>query len=168
MKLLVTNGETQANLTIIRDGAKLLAEIDDRKYSLEASKPENNIYLLKHENRVYEIFVSPSWKTGEPLTAKLAGVDYEVNIADPKSLRGAISSDGVSDGVVEIRTAMPGKVVKVLVETEGEVSKGDGVIVVEAMKMQNELKSPKNGTIKEVRFNKGDTVNAGDVLAVIE
>ena len=63
---------------------------------------------------------------------------------------------------------MPGKVVRVLVETGATVQTGDGIIVVEAMKMQNEMKSPKDGTIKEIRFAEGATVNAGDVLVVIE
>ncbi len=63
---------------------------------------------------------------------------------------------------------MPGKVVRVLVEQGAEVQTGDGIIVVEAMKMQNEMKSPKDGIIKEIRFTEGATVNAGDVLAIIE
>ena len=63
---------------------------------------------------------------------------------------------------------MPGKLVRVLVETGAPVKQGEGVLVVEAMKMQNEMKSPKDGNVKEIRFAEGATVNAGDVLAVIE
>jgi biotin carboxyl carrier protein len=63
---------------------------------------------------------------------------------------------------------MPGKVVRVLVEVGQQVEAGQGVVVVEAMKMQNELKSPKAGTVTELRAKPGSTVNAGDVLAVIE
>ena len=72
------------------------------------------------------------------------------------------------DGIAEIKTAMPGKVVRVLVEVGSEVEKGDGIVVVEAMKMQNELKSPKDGVVKEIKFVDGSTVNTGDILAVIE
>jgi biotin carboxyl carrier protein len=63
---------------------------------------------------------------------------------------------------------MPGKVVRVLVEAGQAVEAGQGVVVVEAMKMQNELKSPKAGAVAEVRVEPGATVNAGDVLVVIE
>ena len=143
MKLLVDTGDARKEITINREGPNLIAEIADRRYEVQASQPEKNIYLLKHKNRVFEIFVSPNWKTGEPITAKVDGVDCEVSVADPKSLRGAISADAGSDGVAEIKTAMPGKVVKILKGQGSEVSKGGGVIVVEAMKMQNELKSPK-------------------------
>jgi biotin carboxyl carrier protein len=63
---------------------------------------------------------------------------------------------------------MPGKVVRILTEVGAEIKRGEGVIIVEAMKMQNEMKSPKDGTVKEIRYPEGATVNAGDVLAVIE
>ena len=55
-----------------------------------------------------------------------------------------------------------------IAEVGQEVKTGDSIIVVEAMKMQNEMKSPKDGAVKEIRFETGATVNAGDVLAVIE
>jgi biotin carboxyl carrier protein len=63
---------------------------------------------------------------------------------------------------------MPGKVVRIVAEVGQEVKTGDSIIVVEAMKMQNEMKSPKDGVVKEIRAEVGATVNAGDVLAVIE
>ncbi|QYO67495.1 biotin/lipoyl-containing protein [Leptolyngbya sp. 7M] len=74
----------------------------------------------------------------------------------------------VADGVVELKTAMPGKVVRVIVAEGDEVKKGDGILVVEAMKMQNEMRSPKNGTVKTISVAEGSTVAAGDILAVIE
>jgi biotin carboxyl carrier protein len=62
---------------------------------------------------------------------------------------------------------MPGKIVRVLVEIGAEVEAGAGVVVVEAMKMQNEMKSPKSGVVVSINAETGATVNAGDVLAVI-
>jgi biotin carboxyl carrier protein len=63
---------------------------------------------------------------------------------------------------------MPGKVVRILVEVGTEVTEGTGILVVEAMKMQNELKTPKSGTVISIRAEPGATVNAGDVVAVVE
>jgi biotin carboxyl carrier protein len=63
---------------------------------------------------------------------------------------------------------MPGKVVRIIADVGQAVEKGSGVIVVEAMKMQNEMKSPIDGVIKEIRVSEGSTVNAGEVLVVIE
>ena len=63
---------------------------------------------------------------------------------------------------------MPGKIVRVLVRQGDEVEAGAGVLVVEAMKMQNEIKSPKKGTIQKILVSEGAAVNAGDVLAIVE
>jgi biotin carboxyl carrier protein len=63
---------------------------------------------------------------------------------------------------------MPGKVVRLLVREGNEVEAGAGVAVVEAMKMQNEVKSPKKGTIQKISVSEGAAVNAGDVLAIVE
>jgi biotin carboxyl carrier protein len=63
---------------------------------------------------------------------------------------------------------MPGKVVRVLLKEESPVEAGQGVVVVEAMKMQNEIKSPKKGVVRKIVASEGAAVNAGDVLAVVE
>jgi biotin carboxyl carrier protein len=63
---------------------------------------------------------------------------------------------------------MPGRVVRLLVEVGEEVEEGQGVVVIEAMKMQNELKSPKAGLVIRVGAAVGDTVGSGDVLVVVE
>jgi biotin carboxyl carrier protein len=63
---------------------------------------------------------------------------------------------------------MPGKVVRLLVEAGQEVEAGHGIVVVEAMKMQNEMKSPKAGIIASINVTVGTTVNGGDLLAVVE
>ncbi len=75
---------------------------------------------------------------------------------------------GHHHGVAQIVAPMPGKVVRVQVEAGTAVEKGVGVIVVEAMKMQNEMKSPRAGIVVAVNVKPGDTVNAGDVLAVLD
>jgi biotin carboxyl carrier protein len=63
---------------------------------------------------------------------------------------------------------MPGKIVRILMAQGSEVDAGTGVLVVEAMKMQNEVKSPKKGTIQKILVTEGAAVNAGDVLAIVE
>lgn len=162
MKLLAELQEQKYEINLERDGTRVLAEIDGRNYELEASEPESGVFLLKHDNRIYQIYVAPN------NLVNLGRHQFEINLIDPKRLRGASGGAGQTDGTIEIKTAMPGKVVRILVEQGAEVEKGDGVIVVEAMKMQNELKSPKDGIVREIRFSEGATVNAGDILAIIE
>ena len=164
MKLQAKIGEEKHQVEIKREGEKLFAKVNDRSYEIEVSEPEPGIFLFKHEGRVYEASVAG----GEPTHVRIGPNEFEVRVTDPKRLRGAGGGDDNTDGLVEIRTAMPGKVVRVLSEAGVEVKKGDGVIVVEAMKMQNELKSPKDGVVKQVKVSEGSTVSAGEVLATIE
>jgi len=67
-----------------------------------------------------------------------------------------------------VQSPMPGKVVKVLVTVGDEVKAGQGVVVVEAMKMENELKSPKDGKVKAVSAKEGQAVEAGQSLVTLE
>ena len=92
---------------------------------------------------------------------------YDVEVRDPRSLRGRVRA--VDDhGPKKLTAPMPGKIVRVLVEQGDEVEAGSGVVVVEAMKMQNEIKSPKKGTIQTILVSEGAAVNSGDVLAIVE
>jgi biotin carboxyl carrier protein len=154
-------------IQIRKEDGKVFASVDDREYELEVSEPEPGVYLFKHEGRILEASVSRG-SAGDPTRVRLGSNEIEVKLIDPKRLRGAGADAEHADGLVEIKTAMPGKVVSVLLAAGNTVEKGDGVLVVEAMKMQNELKSPKAGVIKEVRVTEGAAVSAGDILATIE
>ena len=88
-------------------------------------------------------------------------------IDDPRSLRSR-RRHARTDGPITLRASMPGRVVRVLVEQGDAVAAHQGILVVEAMKMQNEMKSPKDGHVRELRVAAGDTVSAGDTLAIIE
>ena len=168
MKLIAELNDEKFEVLIKQEDDKFFAEIGGRKYEIEASEPEPNVFLFKHEGKIYEIFVSPQKNPDQPLLVRGKENVYEVNVIDPKRLRGSGAAGGDAQGTAEIKTAMPGKIVRILTEVGAEVKKGDGIIVVEAMKMQNEMKSPKDGVVKEIRISEGETVHAGGVLAVIE
>jgi len=167
MKLHAEIGDSKHEFEIKRDGRKVDADVDGRKYELEISEPENGVFLLKHEGRVYEAVTSSS-KLGDPVHVRIGSNEFDIKLVDPKRLRSSDSGSHHEDGIVDIKAAMPGKVVRVLLNAGARVEKGDSVLVVEAMKMQNELKSPKTGTVKNIRVGEGATVSAGDVLATIE
>lgn len=92
---------------------------------------------------------------------------YEAQLHDPRSLRSRASGDD-GRGPRKLVAPMPGKVVRVLVQEGTDVEAGQGVVVVEAMKMQNEIKSPKKGVVRKLVATENAAVNAGDVLAVVE
>jgi biotin carboxyl carrier protein len=162
MKLQAELNNEKHEIEIKRDGERIFARVDDREYELEASEVEPNVYLFKYDNRIFQIYVAPNG------IVNLGKYQLEIAITDPKRLRGSGASDAVANGIAEIKTAMPGKLVRILTAEGAEIKQGEGVLVVEAMKMQNEMKSPKDGVVKEIRFAEGATVNAGDILAVIE
>jgi biotin carboxyl carrier protein len=168
MKLQAQVSESIHNVEIERDGEKVFAKIDDREYELEASEPEPNVFLLKHAGRIHEFYVSPSIRQGGAQVVSSRKSDIEVTLIDPKKLRGSAGTGASADGLAEIKTMMPGKVVRLIANVGDSVEKGDPVLVVEAMKMQNDLKAPKNGIVKEFKVAEGATVSAGDILAIID
>lgn len=168
MKLNAELNDKKHSIEIKRDGEKVFAEIDGRKYELEVSEPEPDVYLLKNDGKIFEVSVSAPKSPGEPFHTRMGEHEFDIRIIDPKRLRSSGVDHEHGDGLAEIRTAMPGKVVRIIAAAGTAVQKGDGVIVVEAMKMQNEMRTPKDGIVKEIRVTEGSTVNGGDVLAIIE
>jgi biotin carboxyl carrier protein len=146
-----------------RDG-RIQAQVGGRNYDIEVIFPEEGVYTFLAGDDVYETHV---WAT-EPnsLQVQICGHLFTTNIIDRKHRRATIEH-GI-DGRQNLIAPMPGKVVRVLFSPGDEVALGQGVVVVEAMKMQNEIKSPKSGLVVEVRVSEGATVNAGQVLAVVE
>ena len=151
-----------------REGERVYADVGGRAYEIEARATGGGEYLLLHEGRVYDCRVGQAEGRGVLLVVSVGAREYDVTLTDPKHLRGAGVAHVSDAGRAQVTAPMPGKVVRVLVEAGQEVEAGAGLVVVEAMKMQNELKSPKAGTVTELRAEPGATVNAGDVLAVIE
>lgn len=156
-------------LELKRDGERVVAEVDGRRYELEVREPERGIYLLIADGQVYECRVEREGASQPALVHVHTGNQaYAVNLIDPKRLRAGQSAGAQADGAAQVLAVMPGKIVRVLVEQGEAVEAGQGIVVVEAMKMQNELKSPRAGRVAELQATPGATVNAGDVLAVIE
>jgi biotin carboxyl carrier protein len=168
MKLQAEVGQAKHEIEIHRDDDLVRAIIDGEPFDVEVSEPEPNVFLIKRDGKIFEAIVTSGLSTSRAKTVNINGRDIDVRLIDPKRLRSSGAHADHAGGLAEIRSAMPGKIVRILQEAGVAVEKGDGVIVVEAMKMQNELKSPKAGNIKEIRVGEGDTVSAGDVLVVIE
>lgn len=97
-----------------------------------------------------------------------AGARIPYRIDDPRSLKSRRSRAGGQEGPKAVTAPMPGRVIRVLVNKGDEVQAHQGIVVIEAMKMQNELKSPKAGRVIELRVQPGGTVAAGEVLAVVD
>ena len=154
----------QVTIELEQRNGRVQARLGPRDYDLEVVSPEEGVYTFLAGDRVYEARV---WAP-EPnsLNVTIGGHLFSTSIIDRKHRRSTIEH-GI-EGRQNLVAPMPGKVVRVLLAAGDEVTMGQGVVVVEAMKMQNEIKSPKTGRVIEVRVIEGATVNANQVLAVVE
>jgi biotin carboxyl carrier protein len=114
--------------------------------------------------RSFHVSIAPS---GESLETWAGTQRHSISFADPRDRAGQ-SKKGTAHGPLELRSQMPGKVIKVLVSNGARVQAGQGLIVVEAMKMQNEMKSPKDGVVSKIQAIEGATVAAGETLMLVE
>lgn len=98
----------------------------------------------------------------------IRGTRYEVSVEDPRSWRGRSRAAQDEAGPQKLIASMPGKVVRVLASEGDSVGSGQGIVVVEAMKMQNEIRAPRAGVLKKLLAHEGMKVNAGEVLGIVE
>ncbi len=133
---------------------------------------EGGRYSLLIEGKSYEIFArritKADQKGSETYEIQVASQRFEVNVEDERAklLAGLVRSTAMT-GEAIVQAPMPGLVVGVPLEQGATVEAGQTVVVLEAMKMENDLSSPIAGIIKEIRVNKGQTVDQGEALVII-
>jgi len=132
--------------------------------SADVQTPEPGVYSVLWESRVYEARVE---EMPEGLVVVIDGVRFEIQVRDPRRWIPQ-SSARAGEGHQAVVAIMPGKVVRVLVAPGDEVEAGQGLVVVEAMKMQNEMKAGRAGRVLAVPAAEGATVAPGEVLVTLE
>ena len=168
MRLHAAIADYEVDLDLRVEGERVCAELDGRSYELQLSRLGNNRLLLTCGGRVFECRVDGRPESGSAVEVVVGSANYSITLTDPRRLRSATAAGGHAGGVARIVAPMPGRVARILVQAGAQVEAGEGIVVVEAMKMQNEMKSPKAGTVAALNVEVGATVNGGDVLAVIE
>ena len=140
--------------------------LDGQPVQTDAVEITPNTLSLLLEGQSYEVRITPS---PEGLLKLQTGLqEFTAEVADPRAWRGRKHSALEAEGRQQIVAPMPGKVVRIMVNTGDKVEAGQGLLVVEAMKMQNEIRSPKTGTVERLHVKEGQPVNAGEVLAWVE
>jgi biotin carboxyl carrier protein len=168
MKLRASIGNYQTDIQILDEGSGLSADLDGRRYELKVFELDGRGYLFISDGQVFDCRVEGRPQSGGTIDVIVGTERYAIAITDPKRLRGSKAVDTHTIEAAHIVAPMPGKVVRVLVDVGEQISAGSGIMVVEAMKMQNEMKSPKAGVVVALNVQVGATVNRGDVLAVVE
>jgi len=164
MKYEVEIKGARVNVELDRRTERVRAVVDNREYEFELVSSEEGSYTLLIGDRVYEARV---WATApNSFRVDVGGKSFPTKLVDRRLRRTA--ADQGTEGRQNLVAPMPGKVVQILLAPGDHVNAGQGVVVVEAMKMQNEIKSPKEGVISEIRVSEGSAVNANQILAVVE
>lgn len=141
-----------------------LVRIDDQAIDADATLLRPGVLSLLIGGHSHRVILEQ--QTAED-ALHLNGQVIPYAVEDPRSLRQRRRASG-SNGPVTLKASMPGRVVRILLEKGAPVAEHQAVLVIEAMKMQNELKSPREGCIADLRVAPGDTVASGQVLAIIE
>ena len=155
----------KVEITAARAGEAARCRVDGETVPLDAVSTGQGVLSLVLDGRSYEIRTD-SGPEGQQIV--VGEERFQVEVRDPRSLRSRRRRGDAGDGPRKITAPMPGKVVRVIAPEGTEVEAGQGVVVIEAMKMQNELKSPKKGRVQKISVAAGGTVEAGATLAVVE
>lgn len=148
-------------------GARFRVTVEDRVYDVDAQKISSSVLSLVHDGHSYEISCLPTKKQNQ-WEVNLRNQSINLSIADPMSLIAEGGIGGGPKGGATLEAAMPGKVQRILVKEGDVVEAEQGLLVLVAMKMENELGSPSSGTVKQILVREDENVEGGAPLIVIE
>lgn len=164
MKLEIHLGGQARIVELSRSEGRLACAIDGQSIDADAVEIAPGIFSILLDGCSFEVRVDAH---AGGLRIHTGHREFPVTVLDPRSWRGKHSHALEAEGRQQIVAPMPGKVVRVLVKQGDAVEAGKGLLVVEAMKMQNEIRAPKSGTVERLLVTEGQPVNAGEVLAVV-
>lgn len=166
MRWEVRIGERTREVELRREGAAYAVSVDGRRYRIDAARPDRSFSNLLVGSESYDLGISAR---GSDYTVEFRGRRYQFQLFDPSTQwMGAGVSGAAAHGPQDIAAVMPGRVVRVLVAPGDAVESGQGLVVLEAMKMENEVQSPKDGTVTAIHVAPGQTVETGARIATVE
>jgi biotin carboxyl carrier protein len=160
------SGEKTRAIELDRNASGWRVTLDGRPVGVDAVEISPNTLSILLDGQSFEIVVVPS--PDGKLKLQIGAQEFTAEVIDPRAWRGRRHGNVEAEGRQQIVAPMPGKVVRLLVKAGDHVEAGQGLLVVEAMKMQNEIRSPKSGTVERVLAREGQPVNAGEILAWID
>jgi biotin carboxyl carrier protein len=165
MKLEIhISGKTRI-VEITRDGERWRISLDGQLTDAEAVEVAPHTISLILNGESHEIRVTPA--VDGSIKVQNGFHEFSAEVVDPRAWSGRRHAHAELEGRQQVLAPMPGKVVRVLVKAGDAVEAGQGLLVVEAMKMQNEIRSPKTGTVERLLAKEGQPVNAGETLCIV-
>ena len=173
MKVVAQVGGRELAIEVERRLEGIRVRIDGREAAIEATG-QGAVRTVSIDGRAHEAAVWPSaGADASPRGTRAYDVAIgsrivPVRLVDPLRCGDGAADEAGAEGTVEVRAVMPGKVAAVLVAEGDEVTTGAGLLVIEAMKMENEITAPRAGRVAAIRIAPGDAVESGALLAVLE
>ena len=165
MKFEVRIDSRACTVELIRSADRWQIWLDGKGVDADAVEIAPTIFSILLNGKSHEIRITPT--PAGTLTLQTAHHEFTAEVIDPRAWRGRRHGALEAEGRQQILAPMPGKIVRVLAQVGEKVEAGQGLLVVEAMKMQNEVRSPKSGTVERLLVKEGQPVNAGEVLCVV-
>jgi biotin carboxyl carrier protein len=159
-------GKTTHAVDLEKDGSTYKVSLDGQPVDADVILAAPNAVSIILNGSAFEIHIAPSLDGTYKL--QTGPHEFQADVRDPRSWRGKKHGALEAEGRQDVVAPMPGKIIRVLVNVGDTVEAGEGLLVVEAMKMQNEIRSPKKGKVERLHAAEGQAVNAGDVLAWID
>jgi biotin carboxyl carrier protein len=159
------SGKQIRTVELERDADSWKIRLDGQPVDADTVEIDPNTLSLLLEGQSFEVRVSQSPDGVLKLQTGLQ--EFTAEVVDRRAWRGRRQGALEAEGRQQVVAPMPGKVVRVLVQAGDKVEAGQGLLVVEAMKMQNEIRSPKGGTVERLHVKEGQPVNAGDALCIV-
>lgn len=168
MKYYVEVGERTVELDFQEEGEQLRVRSGDRDLALDLRQVTGpSLYSLLIDNQSYEIFIEAN---GDAYDVLIGGEMFHLTVQDEwaRRLANIQRKSAVETGTLAIKAPMPGAVVSIEVTPGQEVKRGQGLVILSAMKMENEIKAPRAGRVKSVEVQPGQTVEQARTLVVLE
>jgi biotin carboxyl carrier protein len=156
-------GDAQQAVQVVPlDDGRFQVTVDDRTHVVDARQTGAATWSLLIGHATAEVNVVAQ---GDAYAVEVGGRTHRLRLLNERQMRARRQA---GDGEKELRASMPGKVVAVLVRQGDTVERGQGLLVIEAMKMENEILAPRGGTVQVLKVQPGQAVESGELLAVIE
>jgi biotin carboxyl carrier protein len=165
LQVVSAGGEETRIVELERDAGGWRVSLDGRPANVDAVEiaPHTFSILLDGQNFEFSVVQSADGK----LKLQTGAQEFTCEAIDSRTWRGHRHGQVEAEGRQQVLAPMPGKVLRLLVKAGDHVEPGQGLFVIEAMKMQNEIRSPKSGTVERILITDGQRVNAGEILCVV-
>jgi biotin carboxyl carrier protein len=161
-----SSGTRQHVVELEREGENFVVVLDGQRVDADIIKVAASSVSILLDGQSFEVHVTPALEG--KLKLQSGPHEFTAEVQDPRAWRGRKHGGLEAEGRQQVLAPMPGKVIRLLVKEGGAVQAGQGLIVIEAMKMQNEIRSPKSGKVERLLAKEGQTVNVGEILAWVE